>query len=146
MFDGGPISPDSVNNTLKRVLERAGIPKVRFRDLRHTYVSQLQAQGVPMETIQSLTGHADVDMKEHYLHVQKKVKENAAGKWMHCSKSKNRLFTSRKKVGSNTIRVWVDPLQKKERKVPKSYSFRPQGVEKAQHMLDFFDTLRPSSV
>ena len=25
---GGPISPDSVNNMLKRVLERAGIPKV----------------------------------------------------------------------------------------------------------------------
>ncbi len=33
-----------------------------------------------METIQSLTGHADVDMTEHYLHVQKEVKENAAGK------------------------------------------------------------------
>lgn len=28
--NGGPISPDSVNNMLKRVLERAGIPKVRF--------------------------------------------------------------------------------------------------------------------
>lgn len=47
---------------------------------RHTYVSQLQAQGVPMETIQSLTGHADVDMTEHYLHVQREVEENAAGK------------------------------------------------------------------
>ena len=27
--NGGPISPDSVNNMLKRVLARAGIPKVR---------------------------------------------------------------------------------------------------------------------
>ncbi|MBQ8621245.1 MAG: tyrosine-type recombinase/integrase [Oscillospiraceae bacterium] len=36
--NGGPISPDSVNNMLKRVLERAGIPKVRFHDLRHPYV------------------------------------------------------------------------------------------------------------
>ncbi len=33
-----------------------------------------------METIQSLTGHADADMTEHDLHVQKEVKENAAGK------------------------------------------------------------------
>ena len=33
--NGSPISPDSVNNMLKRVLERAGIPKVRFHDLRH---------------------------------------------------------------------------------------------------------------
>ena len=31
--NGGPISPDSVNNMLKRVLARAGIPKVRFHDL-----------------------------------------------------------------------------------------------------------------
>ena len=36
--NGAPISPDSVNNMLKRVLERAGIPKVRFHDLRHLYV------------------------------------------------------------------------------------------------------------
>ena len=36
--NGGPISPDSVNNMLKRVLERADIPKVRFHDLRHPYV------------------------------------------------------------------------------------------------------------
>ena len=37
--NGGPISPDSVNNMLKRVLERAGIPKVRFHDLRHTFAT-----------------------------------------------------------------------------------------------------------
>ncbi len=37
--NGGPISPDSVNNMLKRVLERAGVPKVRFHDLRHTFAS-----------------------------------------------------------------------------------------------------------
>ena len=34
MKDGGPISPDSANNMLKQVLEGAGIPKVRFHDLR----------------------------------------------------------------------------------------------------------------
>ena len=56
--NGGPISPDSVNNMLKRVLERAGIPKVRFHDLRHPYVKHttkifslrlkfFQAQPVP---------------------------------------------------------------------------------------------------
>ena len=44
------------------------------------YVSQLQAQGVAIETIQALVGHAEIDMTEHYLHVQKKVKENAVEK------------------------------------------------------------------
>lgn len=36
--NGGPISPDSVRNMLKRVLKRAGLPDLRFHDLRHPYV------------------------------------------------------------------------------------------------------------
>ena len=35
---GDPISPDSVLHMLHRVLKRAGLPKVRFHDLRHPYV------------------------------------------------------------------------------------------------------------
>ena len=31
---GGPISPDSVLNMLHRVLKRAGLPQIRFHDLR----------------------------------------------------------------------------------------------------------------
>jgi len=32
---GGPISPDSVLKMLHRVLKRAGLPKIRFHDMRH---------------------------------------------------------------------------------------------------------------
>ena len=35
---GGPLSPDSVLHMLHRVLKRAGLPEVRFHDLRHPYV------------------------------------------------------------------------------------------------------------
>lgn len=35
---------------------------------RHTYVTMLQAGGVPMETIAALTGHADIKTTEGYLH------------------------------------------------------------------------------
>ena len=35
---GGSMSPDSVLHMLHRVLKRAGLPKVRFHDLRHPYV------------------------------------------------------------------------------------------------------------
>lgn len=34
----GPISLDSVLHMLQRVLKRAGLPKVRFHDLRHPNV------------------------------------------------------------------------------------------------------------
>ena len=35
---------------------------------RHTYVTMLQAGGVPMETIAALTGHADIKTTEGHLH------------------------------------------------------------------------------
>ena len=44
---------------------------------RHTHVSQTQALGIDLATIQSLVGHADVDMTKHYLHVQDPVRLNA---------------------------------------------------------------------
>ena len=44
---------------------------------RHTYVSQMQALGVDLPTIQSMVGHADLDMTQHYLHVQTPVKTRA---------------------------------------------------------------------
>ena len=44
---------------------------------RHTYVSQMKALGVDLATIQSMVGHADLDMTQHYLHVQSPVKQKA---------------------------------------------------------------------
>lgn len=54
-----------------------GVRPLTPHSCRHTFVSQLQAQRVPMETIQSLAGHAEMDMTEHYLHVQDGVKVTA---------------------------------------------------------------------
>ena len=35
---GGPMSPDSALHMLQRVLKRAGLPRIRFHDMRHPYV------------------------------------------------------------------------------------------------------------
>ena len=43
----------------------------------YVFVSQMQALGVSMETIQGLVGHADIDMTEHYLHLQESVRQDA---------------------------------------------------------------------
>ena len=72
------INPSVFRRRFKKAVKE--IPDVRPLSphcCRHTYVSQLQAMGVSIETIQSLAGHADVDMTKHYLHVQTDVKENA---------------------------------------------------------------------
>lgn len=39
---------------------------------RHTYVSQLQALGVDLSTIQSLVGHVDTDMTQQYQRLHRR--------------------------------------------------------------------------
>ena len=43
---GGPMSPDSVLHMFQRVLKRAGLPRIRFHDLRHTFATMALQNGV----------------------------------------------------------------------------------------------------
>lgn len=73
-----PCNPSHFRDKFKQALE--AIPEVRTltpHSCRHTYVSQMQALGVDLATIQSIVGHADVDMTKHYLHVQESVRQEA---------------------------------------------------------------------
>ena len=54
---GGPISPDSVLHMLHRVLKRAGLPRVRFHDLRHTFATLALQNGVDIKTVSGMLGH-----------------------------------------------------------------------------------------
>ena len=77
--NGGPISPDSVNNMLKRVLERAGIPKVRFHDLRHTFATIALQNGVDIKTISGMLGHFSAGFTlDTYAHVTTAAQKEAA--------------------------------------------------------------------
>ena len=58
-----------------------GVRPLTPHSCRHTYVSQMQALGVDLATIQSIVGHADVDMTVHYLHVQEPIRQEAIGKF-----------------------------------------------------------------
>ena len=42
---------------LHRVLKRAGLPKVRFHDLRHTFATLSLKNGVDVKTLSSTLGH-----------------------------------------------------------------------------------------
>ena len=79
---GQPCNPSYFRDKFKEAI--AKIPGVRVLTphcCRHTYVSQMQALGVDMSTIQSIVGHADVDMTQHYLHVQKPIRLSAVTKF-----------------------------------------------------------------
>ena len=75
----GPISPDSVNNMLRRVLERAGIPKVRFHDLRHTFATIALQNGVDIKTVSGMLGHFSAGFTpDTYAHVTTSAQKEAA--------------------------------------------------------------------
>ena len=77
--NGGPISPDSVNNMLKRVLARAGIPEVRFHDLRHTFATIALQNGVDIKTVSGMLGHFSAGFTlDTYAHVTTSAQKEAA--------------------------------------------------------------------
>jgi integrase len=47
-----------VNRYYKPLLERAGLPPIRFHDLRHSCLSLLAQRGEPIRDLQALAGHA----------------------------------------------------------------------------------------
>lgn len=77
---GQPFDPAHFRRNFQTAISAVGVRPLTPHSCRHTYVSQLQALGVDMETIQSMVGHADIEMTQHYLHVQEKVRQAAARK------------------------------------------------------------------
>ena len=49
--------------------KRAGLPNLRFHDLRHTFVTHMVELGVPVGVIQTFVGHMSARMVRHYTHV-----------------------------------------------------------------------------
>ena len=77
--NGGPISPDSVLNMLHRVLERAGLPKIRFHDLRHTFATLALQNGVDIKTVSGMLGHFSAGFTlDTYAHVTTAAQKEAA--------------------------------------------------------------------
>lgn len=78
--EGKPIDH---HNMVKRyfipVLEAAGLPTIRFHDLRHTFASLLIEQGENIKYIQSQLGHSSPTVTLNvYAHLMKPVNQEAA--------------------------------------------------------------------
>ena len=79
---GNPINPSYFDDQFREALESVkGVRVLTPHCCRHTYVSQMQALGVTLETIQSMVGHADIDMTAHYLHLQEPMRQAAIEKF-----------------------------------------------------------------
>ncbi len=66
---------------LNELLEKAGLPHIRFHDLRHSAASLLMSQGVHPKVVQELLGHSTIGMTmDVYSHVLPSMQQDAIGK------------------------------------------------------------------
>ena len=73
-----PTKPASKWDTAWRALrDAAGLPGLRFHDLRHTVVTRLLEAGEPDHVVESITGHLSRRMLEDYSHIRLKAKKGA---------------------------------------------------------------------
>lgn len=77
--DGSPLDPGELTKRFQRHLEKAGLPKVRLHDLRHTHASLLLARGVHPKVVQERLGHSSITMTlDLYSHLTPGLQEAAA--------------------------------------------------------------------
>ena len=76
-YHNHPVSPIMADQTLKKIKERLELKKkLTTHTFRHTYVSKLAEEGVPLQVIQGNVGHRDSAITAKvYLHVTENVKE-----------------------------------------------------------------------
>jgi integrase len=75
---GGPLDSGNVYESFQRVLKRAGLPRIRVHDLRHTCATYLLSQGADIRTIQDILGHSTSTLTlKTYLHVMPAARREA---------------------------------------------------------------------
>jgi len=67
--DGSPFRIGQLHEKLWGACRRAGLRKMRWHDLRHSFASQLAAAGVPLRQVQEWLGHSTLNMTMRYAHL-----------------------------------------------------------------------------
>jgi integrase len=76
---GTPLHPRNVLRVLRRLLQAAGLPRMRFHDLRHSAASLLLAAGVELAEVSMLLGHSELRVTlDIYAHLQRQTAAKAA--------------------------------------------------------------------
>jgi integrase len=78
---GTPLDPSNMSRDFKNTLKMAGLPNIRFHDLRHTAATLMLSQGIHPKIVQERLGHSDISLTLNtYSHVLPSLQEDAAEK------------------------------------------------------------------
>lgn len=77
--DGRPLVNSNVTHAFQNRLQRAGLPRMRFHDLRHSCASLLLAQGVAPRVVMETLGHSTIATTMNvYSHVMPSLLQESA--------------------------------------------------------------------
>jgi hypothetical protein len=75
-----PIMPNSGYTRMKKLLAEAGLPDMRFHDLRHTFATHALTSGVDAKTLSGILGHTKTSFTlDTYTHVTGDMHRKASG-------------------------------------------------------------------
>jgi len=78
---GTPMDPSNMYKDFKDTLKKAGLPDIRFHDLRHTAATLMLIQGTHPKIVQERLGHSNISLTmDTYSHVLPSMQEEAAEK------------------------------------------------------------------
>jgi integrase len=77
--DGLPMHPNAIYRSWVRFVEKAGLPRIRFHDLRHSHATTLLKSGVHPKIASERLGHSRVAITlDIYSHVIENMQDSAA--------------------------------------------------------------------
>ncbi|MCP4449333.1 MAG: site-specific integrase [Myxococcales bacterium] len=76
-MDGAMLTKEQCKWPLWRACKRAGLRRVGWHPLRHTFASHLVMRGVPLKAVQELMGHSTIEMTMRYSHLSPDVRSDA---------------------------------------------------------------------
>jgi site-specific recombinase XerD len=68
---------------MDRATKAAGLSRLKFHELRHSFASQLAISGVPMKGIQELLGHSTMEMIMRYAHLSPEARRSYVDRLDH---------------------------------------------------------------
>ena len=74
-----PVDPNTAYHHMKTLLQRAGLPSIRFHDLRHTFATHALTSGVDAKTLSGILGHTNASFTlDTYTHVTSDMQKQAS--------------------------------------------------------------------